>query len=244
MVSKTKTSAVDEAGMVAQAEMDSFVGDLKTGEVITGDDFHWPKLEDIQEALSAPFDEGLIEYLPKGGRQLAYVSWNEYVKRLNALAYGHWSTRISGVNMVENGQAIIRVEVSIFGTTHEDISDVDNPTSAYATALKRACSKFGLGLYLYDMGGTGQTSSRPTQQSTYDTTSQNQQGQYTQTGKPTAKMVAALVERNRIPKSFVDTLDFDTASAIMNDLIQNHMSLKQVADKYGFSLPSDGLPIR
>lgn len=281
-----RQGALDDG--VAPDKLDKFMSDLGRGEAMYTP---YTELEAIKSELGEPFDPRVIEFLPKGrndnpkANALAYVSWNEYVKRLNRLAFGQWSTRIS--NLITVGeQAIVSVEVSIFNASHDDTSDLDNPTSAYATALKRACSKFGLGLYLYDMPREfllkstefgkafvednlsiavryykamgipvsaeveDELARAPKQTSTYTPAPSYTQATPTtgtgqgDSGKPTQNMINALVGRNRVPASVVDTLDFRTASNMMNDFIRERMSLKQVSDKYGFSLPADGLPIR
>ncbi len=78
-----------------------------------------------------------------------------YQDRLNAIAYGEWSTP-APVVVVAGNKLICYVTVVLCGVPHTDVGEATNNeentgTEAYAQAFKRACSQFGLGRYLYDL---------------------------------------------------------------------------------------------
>ena len=132
-------------------------------------------LPELKSALEQPFPLDTVQFLLKDIRQdegkwtcLAFPYCNKrvYEDRLNELAYGEWQTpyaapythenkliipatvRICGVAHTDYGEAFLTVQ-SKNGTSRED---ENSATEAYSQAFRRACSKFGLGRYLYNLG--------------------------------------------------------------------------------------------
>lgn len=134
----------------------------------------------IQEALSAPFPQEFVSYRDgpynkelKRKEQLRYVNINRYEDRLNAVAFGYWSSSepkvqnvqqwktprhqdqntkqwVEGEPFIDHGY-VVTTTVTIHGVTHGGTSDFeDTVTAGYAAAFKRACLKFGLGRELYE----------------------------------------------------------------------------------------------
>lgn len=121
-------------------------------------------LLDIAAQLAAPFALDDIDFLPKGkvereGKTLCmalpYADPRVYQDRLNAIAYGEWSTP-APVVIVAGNKLICYVTVILCGVPHTDVGEANNNeentgTEAFAQAFKRACSQFGLGRYLYNL---------------------------------------------------------------------------------------------
>lgn len=121
-------------------------------------------LAEIASQLHAPFALEDIDFLPKGkverdGKTLCmalpYADPRVYQDRLNAVAYGEWSTP-APVVIVAGNKLICYVTVILCGVPHTDVGEATNNeentgTEAWAQAFKRACSQFGLGRYLYDL---------------------------------------------------------------------------------------------
>ncbi len=114
---------------------------------------NWPEL---LKQLSAPFPASAVRWRAgriskdkKRARAVAYAASREYEDRLNLLCGGDWS-----VSFKPWGKRII-CELTIHGVTRSSTGESDGSiapgTSAEAQAFKRACSKFGLGRYLYDI---------------------------------------------------------------------------------------------
>jgi len=107
------------------------------------------------------------------GQMLAYADPRAYTDRLNSLFTPSGWTRDYSVQLVQNferkergsaertiaAKIVVTCKVTIYGfAAHtglgEEWADSDNAgTAAEAQAFKRACSCFGLGRYLYDLGG-------------------------------------------------------------------------------------------
>ena len=107
------------------------------------------------------------------GQMLAYADPRAYTDRLNDLFTPSGWTRDYNVQLVQNferrergsaertitAKIVVTCRVTIYGfAAHtglgEEWADNDNAgTAAEAQAFKRACSCFGLGRYLYDLGG-------------------------------------------------------------------------------------------
>ena len=121
-------------------------------------------LADIEARLKEPFRLDDIDFLPKGKVEregktfcmaLPYADPRVYQDRLNAIAYGEWSTPPPVVTVAGN-KLICYVTVILCGVPHTDVGEATNNeentgTEAWAQAFKRACSQFGLGRYLYDL---------------------------------------------------------------------------------------------
>ena len=118
------------------------------------------------EAMAEPFSVMSVEWKPGATTQdktralaLAYVESRAYITRLNELADGDWSDEYQVFTLSDRVAVICRL--TIYGVTrtgdgeallkYGDSADENALTSASAQAFKRACVKFGLGAYLYDL---------------------------------------------------------------------------------------------
>lgn len=119
----------------------------------------WPALL-AQLAEPFPTDQvrwraGTINRDKTKAAALAYVEPRAYEDRLNTLCPGDWQ-----VDFQPWGDNRIICHLTIHGVTRSSTGEAgdSNPTvagtSAEAQAFKRACSKFGLGRYLYDLPTT------------------------------------------------------------------------------------------
>jgi len=110
-------------------------------------------------ALSAPFHPSDVKYRAGAvsrdktkAQALPYADPRAYEDRLNATVPGDWS-----VEFAPWGEHRIICRLTIHGVTRSSTGEAtDSPdnvagTSAEAQAFKRACNKFGLGRYLYDL---------------------------------------------------------------------------------------------
>jgi hypothetical protein len=132
-------------------------------------------LASLKEALSQPFAIEHIQFLPKAIQQnqkqqwtclaLPYANKRVYEDRLNAIAFGLWSTPYTPP-YTEGNKLIVPATVIICDVTHTDYGEAyltvssrrgdqheqeNSATEAYSQAFRRACSKFLLGRYLYDL---------------------------------------------------------------------------------------------
>lgn len=86
----------------------------------------------------------------KRAQALPYAEPRVYEDKLNDVCGGEWS-----VIFKPWGDNRIIAEVTIYGTTRASTGEENEGfapgTAAEAQAFKRACSKFGLGRYLYDI---------------------------------------------------------------------------------------------
>lgn len=134
---------------------------------------------DLLERLSEPFEDHEVKYRAGATSRdktkaiaLAYADPRAYEDRLNALVPGEWQ-----VEFTPWGERRIICHLTILGVTRSSTGESgdSNPdiagTSAEAQAFKRACTKFGLGRYLYAL---------PTQWVDYDANTK----QLTQTPRP------------------------------------------------------------
>lgn len=122
------------------------------------------ELREYEAQLKEPFALSDIDFLPKGkvereGKTLCmalpYADPRVYQDRLNAVAYGEWSTP-APVVVVAGNKLVVYVTVVLCGVAHTDVGEATNNeentgTEAWAQAFKRACSQFGLGRYLYNL---------------------------------------------------------------------------------------------
>ncbi len=131
-------------------------------------------LTELKPALEQPFSLEAVQFLLKDIRQeegkwtcLAFPYCNKrvYEDRLNALAYGEWHTPHTAPYIHDN-KLIIPATIILCEVTHTDYGeafltvpakngtsreDENSATEAYSQAFRRACSKFGLGRYLYNL---------------------------------------------------------------------------------------------
>ena len=116
---------------------------------------HWP---DLLNALAEPFPQeavswraGALSRDKKRAQALPYAEPRVYEDRLNTVCPGDWSVRF-----VPWGENRIICELTVHGVTRSSTGEENDGgfapgTAAEAQAFKRACSKFGLGRYLYDV---------------------------------------------------------------------------------------------
>ena len=116
----------------------------------------WPTL---LNALAEPFSQEAVQWRvgsvsrdKKRAQALPYAEPRVYEDRLNTVCPGDWSVRF-----VPWGDNRIICELTVHGVTRSSTGEEGDGgfapgTAAEAQAFKRACSKFGLGRYLYDIG--------------------------------------------------------------------------------------------
>jgi hypothetical protein len=111
----------------------------------------------LLEQLSQAFPKSEIQWRAgavtrdkKRAQALPYAEPRAYEDRLNDICLGDWSVKFSPW-----GEKRIICELTINGVTRsstgEDNDSFAPGTAAEAQAFKRACSKFGLGRYMYDV---------------------------------------------------------------------------------------------
>ena len=109
--------------------------------------------ETLHQQLSQPFSSEHIQYRAgivsrdkKRAQALPYAEPRVYEDRLNQVCPEAWS-----VSFAPWGERII-CSLTIYNITRSSTGENDHAgTSAEAQAFKRACSKFGLGRFLYSM---------------------------------------------------------------------------------------------
>ena len=115
---------------------------------------------ELLEHLSYPFPEEAISWRAgattgdkKRAQALPYADPRAYEDRLNEVCPGDWSVafRPWGESRIICDLTIHGVSRSSTGEFEEDKRAFAQGTVAEAQAFKRACSKFGLGRYLYDI---------------------------------------------------------------------------------------------
>lgn len=120
-----------------------------------------PNWNDLLISLCVPFPKEEIAWRPgrrsndgKRAQALPYAEPRVYEDRLNEICPGDWS-----VVFKPWGESRIICELTIYGVTRSSTGEFDDGkknaiaegTVAEAQAFKRACSKFGLGRYLYEI---------------------------------------------------------------------------------------------
>ena len=99
------------------------------------------------------------------GGTYSYVRWQDVADRMNTVFDTNWSSEVVYQDVVGNN-VIVRVKVTIFdensrayhqegfgGAPNNTSSEAGNPfKSAYSKALKDACKKWGIGLFIEDEG--------------------------------------------------------------------------------------------
>lgn len=117
-------------------------------------------IRDIVRDLSKPIAGRHLRKRRQGGKEISYITWHDAIKYLDHYAPG-WCYE---VRRIENfgGKLILTVRLSIpsiegwtyreaTGQEDDDLDNYGDPSSnAESMALRRAASKFGLALYLYD----------------------------------------------------------------------------------------------
>lgn len=130
---------------------------------LTGDLTRPAQLRSIREItgdLSKPVAKRHLRKRKQGGKEIKYIAWHDAIKYLDHYAAG-WNYEIRSIDSV-GGKLILTVRLSVpcaegivyreaTGQEAEDLDAYGDPSSnAESMALRRAASKFGLGLYLYD----------------------------------------------------------------------------------------------
>ncbi len=136
------------------------------------DNIDW---HDLLQRLAEPFDVSEIKYRAEATNRdktkaiaLAYADPRAYEDRLNALVPGEWHVQFTpwGEHRLICHLTILGVTRSSTGESGDSNPDIAG-TSAEAQAFKRACTKFGLGRYLYSL---------PTQWVDYDANAKQLKG--------------------------------------------------------------------
>ncbi len=117
-------------------------------------------IREIVKDLSKPIAQKHLRKRRQGGKEITYLAWHDAVKYLDHFAPG-WCYEIRSIESVA-GKLILIVRLSVpssegvvyreaTGQEDEDLESYGNSSSnSESMALRRAASKFGLGLYLYD----------------------------------------------------------------------------------------------
>lgn len=117
-------------------------------------------IREIVKDLSKPIAQKHLRKRRQGGKEINYLAWHDAVKYLDHYAPG-WCYEIRSIESVA-GKLIMIVRLSIpslegtvyreaTGQESEDLDAYgDSSSNAESMALRRAASKFGLGLSLYD----------------------------------------------------------------------------------------------
>jgi hypothetical protein len=117
-------------------------------------------IRDIVKDLSKPVAKRHLRTRKQGGKELTYIAWYDAVKYLDHYAPG-WCYEIRRIDSIA-GKLILTIRLSIpclegviyrEATGQEDEthdSYGDSSSNSESMALRRAASKFGLGLYLYE----------------------------------------------------------------------------------------------
>jgi len=117
-------------------------------------------IRDIVKDLSKPIAQKHLRKRRQGGKEIIHLAWHDAVKYLDHFAPG-WCYEIRSIESVA-GKLILIVRLSVqcsegivyreaTGQEDEDLESYGNSSSnSESMALRRAASKFGLGLYLYD----------------------------------------------------------------------------------------------
>ena len=117
-------------------------------------------IREIVKDLSKPVAKRHLRKRKQGGKEIFYIAWHDAIKYLDHYASG-WNYEIRSINSI-GGKLILTVRLSVpcsegivyreaTGQEDEDLETYGNSSSnSESMALRRAASKFGLGLYLYD----------------------------------------------------------------------------------------------
>ena len=117
-------------------------------------------IREIVKDLSKPVAKRHLRRRKQGGKEIFYIAWHDAIKYLDHYASG-WNYEIRTINSI-GGKLILTVRLSVLcsegivyreatGQEDEDLETYGNSSSnSESMALRRAASKFGLGLYLYD----------------------------------------------------------------------------------------------
>ncbi len=122
--------------------------------------FELRSIRDIVADLTKPVAQRHLRTRRQGGRDIKYIAWHDAIKYLDHYASG-WNYEIRSIESI-GGKLILIVRLSVpclegivfreaTGQEDEELDSYGNSSSnSESMALRRAASKFGLGLYLYD----------------------------------------------------------------------------------------------
>lgn len=114
----------------------------------------------IEAALSRPIPPDLLQQKKKGGAVLHYIPWHTANKILCKYAPG-WSGRVTNTQSIGK-ELVLTYSISIPTSdgvitreaTGSELLECgsygETAANAESQAFRRACARFGLGLYLYD----------------------------------------------------------------------------------------------
>ena len=129
-------------------------------DTVASDDGALRSIRDIVKDLSKPVAKRHLRTRKQGGKELTYIAWHDAVKYLDHYAPG-WNYEVRSIDSIA-GKLILTVRLSVpcaegivyrEATGQEDENTDswgDSSSNSESMALRRAASKFGLGLYLYD----------------------------------------------------------------------------------------------
>ena len=117
-------------------------------------------LSEIEEILSRRLPQSLLKSKKIGGKEITYLSWYDATKILSKYCEG-WTWEVTKFEVSADRVFLVgrltiptsegNVYREATGTERLDCSNYGDPSSnAESMAFRRACAKFGLGLYLYD----------------------------------------------------------------------------------------------
>lgn len=142
------------------AETATSIEEFEETETITDGKTEPRSIREIVRDLSKPVAKRHLRSRKQGGKDIRYIAWHDALKYLDHYASG-WNYEIRSIDSV-GGKLILTVRLSIpcaegivyreaTGQEDEDKETYgDSSSNAESMALRRAASKFGLGLYLYD----------------------------------------------------------------------------------------------
>ncbi len=118
------------------------------------------KLSQIVESLSKPLPSSLLETKRMGGKTITYISWHKACLVLDKYAPG-WQWEIVSIHTTDKDLFLVGrlTIIAADGIFHRDATGTNSLTetaygdassNAESMAFRRAASKFGLALYLYD----------------------------------------------------------------------------------------------
>ena len=117
-------------------------------------------IKQIEEVLSRPLPESMLKTKTMGGTRIKYIPWHILPKILSKYCPG-WQWEIKSIYTTEKDLFVIgklsiptaegMISREATGTESLDCNSYgDASSNSEAMAMRRCCSKFGLGLYLYE----------------------------------------------------------------------------------------------
>lgn len=218
----------------------------------------------LLEKLCDPFPISLIKWLVVDknrtctkGKLLAYVDPRAYVDRLNdVIGVDGWSesysvTALEGISRKHDGGAVRSGKIFVVctlridglgtrsGTGERWGDDRNAMVEADAQALKRACSRFGLGRYLYNLGPVVVPLDRDGQPIVVP---ELPQWAWPQTDRIMARLEPQIVRKSPSSQAFMDvraTLKIETFRQLIGDQIYG-----EILKHAGHCESARGIPTR